>query len=127
MLNLLQRKTLTKPGSSSVSDKPSSPAAAMREKIVRRAALEFKDGMYANLGIGMPMMASNFIPDGMTVHLQSENGEMTYCVLYNVHGSNYVLYVLDYWYFPVKCRTETRDIVNHLVLDLRLLTSLIVD
>ena len=46
----------------------------MREKIVRRAALEFSDGMYANLGIGMPMMASNFIPEGMTVHLQSENG-----------------------------------------------------
>merc|ERR1711962_1710226 len=51
-----------------------SPAARMREKIVRRAACEFKDGMYANLGIGMPMMASNFIPEGMTVHLQSENG-----------------------------------------------------
>ena len=46
----------------------------MRENIVRRAALEFQDGMYANLGIGMPMMASNFIPEGMTVHLQSENG-----------------------------------------------------
>jgi 3-oxoacid CoA-transferase len=51
-----------------------SPAARMREKIVRRAACEFKDGMYANLGIGMPMLASNFIPDSMTVHLQSENG-----------------------------------------------------
>ncbi len=58
----------------SSSDKPNSPAAVMREKIVRRAAMEFKDGMYANLGIGMPMMASNFIPEGMTVHLQSENG-----------------------------------------------------
>lgn len=51
-----------------------SAAARMREKIVRRAACEFSDGMYANLGIGMPMLASNFIPPSMTVHLQSENG-----------------------------------------------------
>ena len=42
----------------------------MREKIVRRAALEFQDGMYANLGIGMPMMAANFVKPGITVHLQ---------------------------------------------------------
>ncbi len=76
----IERLTLTKPGEGSVSDKPSSPAAAMREAIVRRAALEFEDGMFANLGIGMPMMASNFIPAGKTVHLQSENGKrLVYC------------------------------------------------
>eukprot|EP00095_Tigriopus_kingsejongensis_P006329 maker-scaffold411_size179879-snap-gene-0.36 protein:Tk06329 transcript:maker-scaffold411_size179879-snap-gene-0.36-mRNA-1 annotation:"hypothetical protein DAPPUDRAFT_220335" len=48
--------------------------ADKRTRIVRRAALEFKDGMYANLGIGMPMMASNYIPEGVNVQLQSENG-----------------------------------------------------
>ena len=52
----------------------SDEAAKKRQTIVRRAAMEFQDGMYANLGIGMPMLASNYIPEGMTVHLQSENG-----------------------------------------------------
>ncbi|KAG5895516.1 hypothetical protein JTB14_009226 [Gonioctena quinquepunctata] len=50
------------------------PAAERRERIIRRAALEFKDGMYANLGIGMPMLASNYISENMEVFLQSENG-----------------------------------------------------
>ncbi|KFH68783.1 3-oxoacid CoA-transferase subunit B [Podila verticillata NRRL 6337] len=49
-------------------------AARRREKIVRRAAKEFKNGMYVNLGIGMPMLASNYLEKGVAVHLQSENG-----------------------------------------------------
>lgn len=49
------------------------PAAKFRERIVRRAALEFENGSYVNLGIGMPMLASNYIQD-KNVMLQSENG-----------------------------------------------------
>lgn len=45
-----------------------------REKIVRRAAREFKDGMNVNLGIGMPMLASNYLEPDVSVLLQSENG-----------------------------------------------------
>ncbi|ELK06093.1 Succinyl-CoA:3-ketoacid-coenzyme A transferase 1, mitochondrial [Pteropus alecto] len=46
----------------------------VRERIIRRAALEFEDGMYANLGIGIPLLASSFINPNITVYLQSENG-----------------------------------------------------
>ncbi|KAG5926131.1 hypothetical protein E4U42_003595 [Claviceps africana] len=48
--------------------------AAKRERIVRRAAKEFQNGMYANLGIGMPMLAPGFVDAGVEVQLQSENG-----------------------------------------------------
>jgi len=45
-----------------------------RLRIVRRAALEFEDGMYVNLGIGIPTLASNFVKPGVRIELQSENG-----------------------------------------------------
>jgi 3-oxoacid CoA-transferase len=45
-----------------------------RGRIVRRVAREFQDGMYVNLGIGIPTLAANFLPKGVRIELQTENG-----------------------------------------------------
>jgi 3-oxoacid CoA-transferase len=74
----IEKYTFTKTEAEAAADASnvlgSGETAAKRERIVRRAAKEFKNGMYANLGIGMPMLAPSFVGPEVDVQLQSENG-----------------------------------------------------
>ncbi len=63
-LNLESNKTVSAAGAASTS----------RERIIKRAAKEFTDGMVVNLGIGMPLITPAFVEPGIEVILQSENG-----------------------------------------------------
>ncbi|ALC42917.1 CG1140 [Drosophila busckii] len=70
----VERLRITEPKQAGQAAAAPNPAQALRERIARRVALEFCDGMNANLGIGIPVLSSNYIPQGMSVMLQSENG-----------------------------------------------------
>jgi 3-oxoacid CoA-transferase len=66
----IEKLTLRQPGGVKIT----SPIDEMRHRIAKRVVCEFKDGMNVNLGIGIPVLSSNYIPNDITVHLQSENG-----------------------------------------------------
>jgi acetate CoA/acetoacetate CoA-transferase beta subunit len=61
-----------------------------KEIIARRVALEMQDGDVVNLGIGLPTMVANYLPDGINVVLQSENGFVGLCSVGETPDNNLV-------------------------------------
>jgi 3-oxoacid CoA-transferase len=70
----IEKLTVRKGNAETKQSTPHSAVALAKERIAKRAARELRDGMYVNIGIGIPTLVSNFLPKGMRVELHSENG-----------------------------------------------------
>ena len=70
----IEQKTISEPAIESIEEVKKTGVGLDKNQIAKRISKELKDGYYVNLGIGIPTLVANYIPEGMNVVLQSENG-----------------------------------------------------
>ena len=73
-----------------------------KQRIARRVAQELRDGDIVNLGIGLPTMVANYLPEGIHITLQSENGFLGLGPVTTAHPDLYIS--IDIMVLPVFCR-----------------------